>query len=191
MKFATNLWFAGFLALASIPALPDSSLAWLEEDQKPKEQKAEEQEEPQTEKQKQIEQKGCGPADMKVSARTDKKQHPTPEPPADQGLVYVVRPTMMGNKIQTRLAVDGKWVGVNRGNNYFFITLPPGEHYFCGQAENRSALALKVEAGKAYYLQQKIRMGFMKARTKLEQIDDKEGREALAKCHLSIMEEKK
>ena len=93
---------------------------------------------------------------------------------------------MMGNKIQTKLAVDGRWVGVNRGNNYFFFTLAPGEHYFCSTAENRSVLAMKVEAGKTYYLQQKITMGFMKARNKLVTITTEEGKAALAKTHLAL-----
>ncbi|MBZ5684784.1 MAG: hypothetical protein LAP86_07095 [Acidobacteriia bacterium] len=48
----------------------------------------------------------------------------------------------------TKLAVDGDWKGVNRGNNYFYFTLEPGEHYFCSAAENHSVLTLKVEAGK-------------------------------------------
>lgn len=98
--------------------------------QDPKQQQ-EEEKEPQTEsekaKRKELEQKACGP-DVNHKTETDKKQHPIPEPPADKALVYVVRPTMMGNKVQTKLAVDGKWVGINRGNNYFFFTLNPGEH---------------------------------------------------------------
>jgi hypothetical protein len=39
---------------------------------------------------------------------TDKKQHPTPASPPDKAMVYVIRPTGMGGKIQTKLAVDGK-----------------------------------------------------------------------------------
>ena len=157
-------------------------------------EKEEDEEEPKTEadkaKQKELEAKACGP-DVKHSARTDKKQHPTPEPPADKALIYILRPTMSGNKVQTKLGVDGKWMGVNRGDNYFFFTLDPGEHYFCSQAENKSVLALKVEAGKTYYLQQKIRFGWMKARNKLVVLDEAEGKTGLAKCHLALFEEKK
>jgi len=137
-----------------------------------------------------LEKKGCPAANTKHKASTDKKSHPTPEAPADKALIYVVRPTMMGNKVQTKLAVDGRWVGVNRGNNYFFFTVAPGEHVFCNVAENKSVLALKVEAGKTYFLQQKISMGFLKARTKLVAIDDAEGKKALAKTHPSDFEPK-
>ena len=161
----------------------------------PAQQKEQDEDEPKTEadkaKQKELEAKACGPENTKHSARTDKKQHPTPEPPADKALIYVIRPTMSGNKVQTKLGADGKWMGVNRGDNYFFFTLEPGEHYFCSQAENRSVLALKVEAGKTYYLQQKIRFGWMKARNQLVLLDEQEGKKGLAKCHLALSEEKK
>lgn len=158
-------------------------------------QKEAEKDEPKTEadkaKQKELEQKACGPEDVKHSAKTDKTQHPTPEAPPDKALIYVIRPTMGGNKVQTKLGVDGKWMGVNRGDNYFFFTLEPGEHYFCSQAENRSVMALTVEASKTYYLQQKIRMGWMKAGNNLVLLNEAEGKEGLAKCHLSISEAKK
>jgi hypothetical protein len=140
--------------------------------------------------QQELELKACGPKGAKSTARTDKKNHPTPEPPPDMGLVYVVRPTMMGNKVQTKLGVGGRWLGVNRGNNYFYITLPPGEHYVCSQAENRHVITLTVEAGKTYYLQQRITMGFMKARTRLEVLDEEEGVKALARTHLSVSEDR-
>ncbi|HEX8087406.1 MAG TPA: DUF2846 domain-containing protein [Blastocatellia bacterium] len=138
-----------------------------------------------------MELKACGSRRAKYSAKTDKQQHPTPEPPPDKAIVYVIRPTLWGNKVQTKLAVDGQWMGVNRGNNYFFFTLDPGEHFFCSDLENRSLLTLTVEAGKTYYLQQKIRMGMWKARNQLAALDDKEGKKGLAECHLSIFEEKK
>jgi len=140
---------------------------------------------------KELELKACGPKDIKHRASTDKKkERPTLGAPADKALVFVVRPTGYGRAVQTKLAVDREWKGVNRGNNYFFFTLDPGEHHFCSQAENRSVTSLQVEAGKTYFLQQKIRMGFNKARNRLEVLDEEEGRKALAKCHLSLSEEK-
>ena len=136
---------------------------------------------------KDLELKACGPKEkeVKYTVDTDKGQHPTPAQPADKSLIYVVRPSMMGNKIQTKLAVDGNWVGVNRGNNYFYFTLDPGEHFFCSEAENHSLLTLKVEAGKTYYLQQHIQMGVMKARNKVETMTEDEGKAKLAGAHLA------
>jgi len=181
------LWLLGAAFLMFALEWPGTPGAAQEKQPKPQ---AEEQEAPPTVAEKEIEQKACGPKDVKHSVETDKTQHPTPEPPPDKALIYVVRPTMMGNKVQTKLSVDQRWVGINRGNNYFSFTLDPGEHYFCSTAENRSVLALKVEAGKTYYLQQHVHMGFMKAGNKLSVITEEEGKKALAKTHPSIMQEK-
>lgn len=139
---------------------------------------------------KQLEDMACGPSDVHLNTRTEKGPQTLPEQPADKALIYVIRPTHLGAAIQTKLAVDGKWVGVNRANNYFHITLGPGPHYFCSQAENHSLLSLVVEAGKTYYLQQKITMGVMKARNDLEVLDEEQGKKGLAKCKLSVFEEK-
>ncbi len=134
---------------------------------------------------KALELKACGPNDKEVNyqADTDKSQHPTPEPPADKAMIYIIRPTMMGNGVQTKLAVDGDWKGVNRGNNYFFFTLEPGEHYFCSEAENRSVLTLKVEAGKTYYLQQHIEMGWAKARNSIDVMPEDQAKKKLPDLH--------
>lgn len=142
---------------------------------------------------KELELKACGPKEKEInySADTDKKTHPTPAPTEGKAIVYVIRPTMMGNKVQTKLAVDGDWKGVNRGNTYFFFELDPGEHYFCSRAENHDALKLTLEPGKTYFLQQHIKMGFMKAQTSLESITEEKGREKLAKLNLATWEVKK
>jgi hypothetical protein len=131
--------------------------------------------------------KACGQREKEVKyvANTDKNGHPTATPTFDTGLIYVIRSTMLGNKVQTKLAVNGEWKGVNRGNNYFFFALQPGEHYFCSQAENRSILVLNVEAGKTYYLGQRIHFGAWKARTDLIAMEDAEGAEELVKAHPS------
>ena len=180
-RLSAVLVLAGFVWL--------SGLAGLAQD-KDKDKDKQDKDEVLTDTEKQIEAKACPAENTALDAKTDKSSHHAPDAPADKALVYVVRPTMMGNKIQTKLAVDGHWVGVNRGDNYFFFTLDPGTHYFCSQAENRSVLAMKVEAGKTYYLQQKITMGFMKARNKLVEVEPAKGKEDVAKTHPSSFDTK-
>jgi hypothetical protein len=138
-----------------------------------------------------LEGKACGAKESKSAVRTDKKSHPMPDAPPDMALVYVVRPTMIGHRVQTKLAVNGQWSGVNRGNTYFYFTLAPGEHFLCSQSENRSVMSLSVEPGKTYFLQQKVRMGFMKIRNQLALLEEAEGRKHVAKAHLSVSEEKR
>lgn len=130
--------------------------------------------------------KACGTESVNYKVSTDKKQHPTPEPPADRALIYVMRTTILGYKIHSKLAVDGKWMGVNRGKTYFFFTLEPGEHFFCSEAENQDYLALTVEAGKTYYLKQRVEPGLWKARTDLAVIDEEKAKKELADVNLSV-----
>ncbi len=141
---------------------------------------------------KDLELRACGPRDKEVNyaESTDKHQHPTPEQSADKALVYVMRPTMVGMAIQTKLAVDGDWKGVNRGDSYFFFMLEPGEHAFCSVAENHALLLAKVEAGKTYYLQQHIEMGVMKARNEISFMPEDEGAKKLKNLRLATWREK-
>lgn len=134
--------------------------------------------------------KACGTEKVNYTAKTDKKQHPTPNAPTDKALIYVIRSAMIGYKIHSKLAVDGKWMGVNRGKTYFYFTLEPGEHYFCSESENQDYLALTVEAGKTYFLQQQVEVGLWKARTNLVVMTEEQGRKKLEDVNLSIFEEK-
>ncbi len=137
---------------------------------------------------KELRLKACGTTEVNYKASTDKVNHPTPEAPTDKALIYVMRPTMIGYKINSKLAVDGEWKGVNRGKTYFFFTLEPGEHYFCSESENQDYLKLFVEAGKTYYLQQQVEMGLMKARTNLVVMTEENGKKKLADVNLSVFE---
>ena len=142
------------------------------------------------EKKQELRVKACGTESVNYTAQTDKKNHPTPEAPADEALIYILRPTIIGYKINSKLAVDGVWMGVNRGRTYFYLTLDPGEHYFCSEAENQSYLPLSVEAGKTYFLQQKVEAGVWKARTNLVVMSETEGRKKLEDVNLSVFQRK-
>lgn len=133
----------------------------------------------------------CGTEKANYSAKTDKTQHPTPDAPSDKAMVYVIRSSMLGYKINSKVAVDGKWVGVNRGKTYFYFTVEPGERHFCSESENQDYLALKVEAGKTYYLQQQVEMGMWKARTNLVVMTEEHGKKKLEDVNLSVFELKK
>lgn len=130
--------------------------------------------------------KACGTTSVDYDAETRKNEHPTPDVPADKALVYVMRTTIIGYKIHSKLAVDGEWKGTNRGKTYFFFTLDPGEHFICSESENQDAMALTVEAGKTYYVQQQVKAGMWKARTKLAILDEAKGKKELEDLNLSV-----
>ena len=97
----------------------------------------------------------------------------------------MVKTTRLG--VQFKLAVDGEWKGVNRGNNYFFFTLRPGEHYFCStDGHKRRTVVLTVEAGKTYYLEQRTQfLGPAGYSQDLLPIDEEEGKKDVAEANLS------
>ena len=110
------------------------------------------------------------------------KDHARGEPGADKALVYVLRPSGMGAAVKSWFFCDDEVLGVNRGSSYFFAQVDPGTHVFWSKSENVDAVELEVGAGKTYYIQQQVRMGALKARTKLEILDEDEGEQRLAKC---------
>ncbi len=110
------------------------------------------------------------------------KDHPLGESKPDKALIYVVRPTSVGFAIKSFFLCDDDILGINRGSSYFFAYLDPGKHVFWSKSENVDALELQVEAGHTYYIQQHVRMGGFRARTKLEVLNETDGTKALADC---------
>jgi hypothetical protein len=100
----------------------------------------------------------------------------------DKALVYVVRPARLGFAIKSWFLCDDQVLGVNKGESYFFAYVEPGTHVLWSKSENVDALELELEAGETYYIQQKVQMGGLKARTKLEVLDEAEGERLLGKC---------
>jgi hypothetical protein len=148
---------------------------------------------PQSSDAKALETKACGSADndVKYDVKTDKDHHPTPDPAPGKALLYIYRSGLLAGAVQTKAAIDGKWIGANLGNNYFFVQLAPGEHYVCSKAENNSVLTLNLEAGKTYYVRQEISIGTTKARNFAVLMDNEKGKKEMDKCHPSISTEKK
>jgi len=104
------------------------------------------------------------------------------EPQEGHALVYVFRPATMGAAIKTWAFVDDDLMMVSKPKAYSFAHVTPGKHLFWTKSENTSAMQLEVEAGKTYYLQVKIKMGFGKARAKILQIDEAEAQKYFEKC---------
>jgi hypothetical protein len=60
----------------------------------------------------------------------------------------------VGCEVTTRVGVDGKWVGADRGNSYFSYTVTPAEHHLCVNwqgVQGHGPASFKAEPGKVYY----------------------------------------
>jgi hypothetical protein len=105
------------------------------------------------------------------------------KPSAEEALVYVVRPTNMGFAVGFSIACDDILLGKTKGKSYVYGFIEPGTHKILASGGEKDAeLEINVEAGKTYYVEQKIKMGVLLARTKLELLTEEEGLKALAKC---------
>jgi hypothetical protein len=106
--------------------------------------------------------------------------------PADMSLVYVLRPSSYGGVVRMELTCDGNNIGSTQGKQFIYTLVPPGKHEFISKSENKDALTLITEAGKTYFIEQKVSTGWVMARTELVRVmDDAKGRQKLGKCKLS------
>jgi len=138
---------------------------------------------------KRLEQLACGPSGIHFSHHSEKGPQALPQQPPDKGLIYVLRTKgLEGATVQAKLAMDGKWVGVNGMANYFYVEVDPGPHYFCVKAglDKPGLLSLVIEKGKTYYLRQNLTMGG----TDLDLLDEEKGKQYVAKYSRSSFEEK-
>lgn len=104
------------------------------------------------------------------------------EPEADKALVYILRPATMGMGIRIWTFAGQQPLIVTHGKQGGYVYLDPGSYLFWSRAENVNVMELELKAGEVYWIKQKVKMGFGKARTNLVLMSEAEGREALAKC---------
>lgn len=104
----------------------------------------------------------CGPAKEEFSVKADKNNHTIGQPETGKALVYFIEeyPLAAGLIHPTvRLAMDGKWIGANRGGSYFSFSVAPGDHHLCASWQSESAdiatqyslMPLTAEEGKVYF----------------------------------------
>jgi hypothetical protein len=126
---------------------------------------------------------GCSAVSKMPPAADDRAKNLAPT--EGKALVYVVRPAMVGLAIGMPVTCDGKDLGKTGGGRFIYAMIDSGSHAFVSRAENTSELTLVTEAGKTYYLEQQVKMGLLKARNKLVQLNDADGKAKLLKCSLS------
>ncbi len=151
---------------------------------------AEEKQRSARETKKQLEQLACGPSHVHLVHHTEKGSQTLPEPPPEKGLIYVIRTrNLVGSGEQANFAMDGKWAGVNRRGDYFFMEADPGPHYFCLKfwGAPPGLLSVVIEKGKTYYLRQYVTLA---GGIEIDLLDEKEGKQYVAEYHRSSFEEK-
>jgi len=132
--------------------------------------------------------------------KNDRKQHPVATPDTGKAIVYVFEDMESGPTM--RVGVDGAWVGANKRKSYFFFFVDPGEHQVCTNWQSGtfketskrigSAMTLKAEAGKIYYLRTQIyERSERDQNVKLEPVETAEGQFLISASAFSIFRPKK
>jgi len=111
-------------------------------------------------------QAGCGPEQAKFDVKRETHSHPTGTPEPGKALVYVFGDSELDNAaihiggLNTRVGVDGTWVGAYGYKSYTYFSVDPGEHRLCTSQQSSvksrrdntaSAITFTAEAGKEYY----------------------------------------
>jgi hypothetical protein len=143
---------------------------------------------------------GCGPSEAQFDVKTDRKQHPVAAPDAGKALVYVFEDIERGPTM--RVGLDGAWIGANKGKSYFFFPVDPGDHQVCTNWQTRtfketskrigSAMTVKAEAGKVYYLRTQVyERSEQDHNVKLEPVETAEGQFLISASAFSTFHPKK
>ncbi len=107
--------------------------------------------------------------DVKVMMPTDGQPAPPIDPPqaGKAQIVFIETLNSEGWHLSTpttRFGVDGEWVGANKGDSHFAISVTPGEHNVCvnwqsDSSDERNKVGMDTftaEAGKIYYYEVKV-----------------------------------
>ena len=124
---------------------------------------------------------GCASAPSMEAMQAEVAQYSLPKAPvADKGLVYVVRPSNAGMMVRFNVFLDDQEadseMGYNRGNQYIYFYVTPGQHVISSKAENWAEITVTAKAGEVIYLKQEVEVGVVMARNSLKVLNDVEGR---------------
>ncbi|MEL0456679.1 DUF2846 domain-containing protein [Flavobacteriaceae bacterium SZ-1-7] len=97
--------------------------------------------------------------------------------------IYVLRPSSFGSAITFKIYQNEKFIGELGPNSYLAwqVDSANGQIEVISKSENYSVLSVTPEAGKTYYIKQKVKMGWIMARTDLELLSEEEAVEMLKK----------
>jgi hypothetical protein len=142
----------------------------------------------------------CGPDRVDFKVKLDKSQHAPAQPVPGKALVYFIHDAGTEELLAyptTKMGMDGRWLGANHGDSYFYVSVEPGEHHMCADLqtsryEDRTEFAhFQAEAGKVYYYRTRLVMSRAMELLELDPIDSDQGRFLIESFPLSVSKPKK
>ncbi len=108
-------------------------------------------------------QTACGPGKVRFDVELDKTRHAAVPVDPGKARVYFVQDLGTentfgaGGTFVTRIGMDGAWIGANQNNSWFSVSVEPGEHHVCVNAQAHmfghvvELAHFTAEAGQVYY----------------------------------------
>ena len=129
---------------------------------------------------------GCASVPMaSLEADTNAKQFNV-EP--NKSNIYLYRNESMGGAIAMPVALDGQVAGKSGPQTFFLWSVEPGEHEVTSLTENTAKIKINTKAGKNHFIWQEVKMGMWTARSKLNEVDEEEGKKGVEECKLAESE---
>ena len=110
------------------------------------------------------------------------------EAPADRGTVFLYRTgRAVGAASAIEVQVNGQAAGGTGPGTFFRWDLKPGTHSFYSRSgESSATIALTVEAGSIYYIQQDARLGLDQGRVTMKEVDAATGMNAIMSMKMLV-----
>lgn len=89
------------------------------------------------------------------------------EPDENSAVITFIRPGALIKDIPFDVWDETGYVGSVKGGNYFDIRVAPGKHVYIGKSEHYAVLKADVAAGKHYYVEFEVDMGWNQAHVKI------------------------
>jgi hypothetical protein len=140
----------------------------------------------------------CGPKDASFDVKLDKSQHTLAQPEPGKARVYFIQEKGADVlNLETKIGLDGAWVGVNKNSSYFAVSVEPGEHHVCANVETYRGhpvgfVHFTAEAGGIYYFSARVVYGEeAKANLFFGALDSDQAKYLIASSPLSVSAPKK
>jgi hypothetical protein len=142
----------------------------------------------------------CGAKGIGFDVNLEHAQHTLVQPDPGKARVYFVQNLGAHNYIaQINVGLDGSWVGANRDDSYFSVSVDPGEHHLCENVKSHFHTYGKLvevahfiaEPGKTYYYRAELSQGETGPHLLLAPIDSDEGDQLIRSYPLSVSHPKK
>jgi hypothetical protein len=93
------------------------------------------------------------------------------EPDENSAVITFIRPGNLIKDVPFDVWDESGYVGSIKGGYYFDIRVTPGRHVYIGKSEHYAVLNADVAAGKHYYVEYEVDMGWNQAHVKIVPLD--------------------